>query len=166
MDNFKWSAFESIDSFLCLVLFVVESLLLNCSVQPLYSLAPKLCLVLFYVLYLCVEPLILFPPPPILLNCLSVFFCSSLSIFGIIILNYLSVNCLCIYVSLESSKGSLLFPLVVSCFPDSLWSIRPCICVCTFEEAVTSFRLYGLTSVRKDLYLWVKACWRVLWPWI
>lgn len=32
------------------------------------------------------------------------------------------------------------------------------ICVCVFEQAVISSRLYGLVLVRQDLYLWMGAC--------
>ena len=39
--------------------------------------------------------------------------------------------------------------LVMSCFPDSLWSFQPCIGVCAYEEAVTSSSLYSLALAGK-----------------
>lgn len=80
------------------------------------------------------------------------FSCTSLSIFRTIIFNSLLGDPFLWGQLLEANC----VPLVVSCFPDSSWSLEPCIGVCTFEEAVTSSRLYGLTSIRKDLHLWLE----------
>lgn len=41
-------------------------------------------------------------------------------------------------------------PLVVSFFHDSSRSLQPCVGVCTFEEAITFSRRYGLTLVSKN----------------
>ena len=78
----------------------------------------------------------------ILLNCQSVSSCSSLN-FRTVILDSLSGS-LWISISLGSVTGSLLIPLVVSCFPTHRDLCNLVLCVCASEEGVTSFRFYGL----------------------
>ena len=48
---------------------------------------------------------------------------------------------------------------------DHFHCTQPCIAVCTEEAAVTSSRLYELTSVWKDLCLQARVPRNVLWPW-
>lgn len=42
-------------------------------------------------------------------------------------------------------------PFMMSFFHDSSRSLQPCVSVCTFEEAVTFSRRYGLTLVSKNV---------------
>ena len=51
------------------------------------------------------------------------------------------------------ANGNLLCSLVMSCFSDSSSILQPCVSVFTFEEAISSSRLYGLSLVRKDHHL-------------
>ena len=89
------------------------------------------------------------------LNCflLLLFFHSSLSIFrttfwilcqAIHVIHFLRIHCL-----------SLMCPLNGVMFPWFFTVLVACVGVCTFEEAVTTSRHHRLTSLRKDLHLWL-----------
>lgn len=92
----------------------------------------------------------------ILLNCVSVFLCSSLSIFRTIILHslfnlYISISLGSITRSLLHSFGDIVFPwffIIPIVLHRCLQNYRD------LKKQVISSRLCGLTSVRKDLHLW------------
>lgn len=135
--------------------------LLNSSVQSIVF-SSKFWFGLFYVLYYFVELFILF-----LLNfldfiklfiCVS---CSSLNFFRTIILFFVgkSVDIYFLWSVTEHasfSSGGIMFPWLF---------VALCSCL-HMEEALTSFRLYGLTLIRKNLPWSVGPCWSVLSPWV
>lgn len=92
--------------FSCLFKSAIEALYW---IPPFNHLAPKFLGFFLYAFYLFVELLILF------------LYCFSPSIFRTVILNSMSGNS-CISISVRPVTSGLLYSLVESYFPDSLWS--------------------------------------------
>ena len=81
-----------------------------------------------------------------LLNYLSVFYCSSLGIFGTIIQNSIVVICYS-FISIWLVTGSLLCTSGEVMFPCFFLIPVACVDVCIFVDAITSSILYGVTFI-------------------
>ena len=97
-----------------------------------------------------------------LLNYLSVFYCSSLGIFGTIILNSIVVICYS-FISFWLVTGSLLCTFGEVMFP-CFFLIPIALCRC-LHICRCHHLFHTLWSDFHNLHLWVGASWSVLWPW-